>query len=348
MDTELTTNFGGLTLRSPIIVGACPLTAQEPIRIAIASAGAGAIVLPSIFQEEILRWNQQIGIKLNCEETRLVETSERDPSGTAYTDAESYLALVRHACSQSSIPIIASLNGTTVNRWIDFAGQVQAAGAAAIELKMHRHPPEHYEGAREIEDSIVDAVQCLGASISIPVFVKLGRDFTSISHLATRLLSGTQGLVLFGRSPQVDITLDDLQLRVNWGLTPPGSITQALASLMRVHAYCPAMPLAASGGISSACDVIKVLLAGADVAMVTSAIYREGPDVIRTYLDGLRVFLTRHQIASVQDLRGQRPIEFSSEDQRNSYKAAITSRLAGEATRTQSPTIRGDRYGHTV
>lgn len=348
MSIDLTTNYGGLTLCSPLIVGACPLNIQEPMRVAIASAGAGAIVLPSLFQEEVLRWNQQMGRKLTDAESRLLESATNRPATNGFTDAETYLDLVRQACAQSAIPVIPSLNGASVSQWVDFAGQLQEAGAAGIELNIHRNSPEQYESARAIEDSIVDAVETLDESISIPLFVKLDREFTSMSHLAARLLSGTQGLVLFGREPQIDIALDDLTIHANWSLTPPGSITSTLASIMRVHSYCPAISLAASGGISSASDVIKALLAGADVAMVTSAVYREGPDVIRTYLDGLRVFLERHQIQSVRDLRSQRPIEFSSEAQRSGYKKALTSKLSAEETQTASPTITGDRFGHPI
>ncbi|MCA9137001.1 MAG: hypothetical protein KDB00_09585 [Planctomycetales bacterium] len=346
MSIDLTTNYGGLTLCSPLIVGACPLNSQEPMRVAIATAGAGAIVLPSLFQEEVLRWNQKTGRHLTDAESRLLESSTRRSATNGFTDAESYLSLVRQACASSAIPIIPSLNGASVSQWVDFAAEIQNAGAAGIELNIHRNSPEQYGSAREIEDSIVEAVATLDESISIPLFVKLDREFTSMSHLATRLLSGTQGLVLYGRAPDIDIALDDLAIHVNWSLTPPGSITTTLASIMRVHAYCPAISLAASGGISSSSDVIKALLAGADVAMVTSAVYREGPDVIRTYLDGLRVFLERHHIQSVRDLRAQRPIEFSSEDQRRSYKQALTSKLSAEETQTATPTIIGDRFGH--
>jgi dihydroorotate dehydrogenase (fumarate) len=148
--------------------------------------------------------------------------------------------------------------------------------------------------------------------------------------------------------PDTDISLDDLQLCTRWRMSPPGSITENLASIMRVHAYCPAMSLAASGGISSSSDVIKVLLAGADVAMVTSAIYREGPNVIRNYLDGLRVFLQRHQVPSVRELRQRRPIPFSDEQQRRDYRNALSSRLSGEDVQASAPTMTGDRFGHPV
>lgn len=346
MSLDLTTNYGGLILPSPLVVGACPLTAQDPMRVAMATAGAGAIVLPSLFQEELLRRNRRAGRLQSDGETRQVDLAAYDPFETRFTDAESYLRLVRHACSQSPIPIIASLNGAMVRPWIDFAAELQSAGASAIELSLHRNPPEHYESARAIEETIIDAVGQLSGAISVPLFVKLGHEFTSMGHLATQLLSGAQGLVLFGRTPQTDITLDDMEVKSQWRLTPPGSIVGALDLIMRVHAHCPAMPLAASGGISSPSDLIKTLLAGADVAMVTSAIYRESPDVIRTYLDGLRVFLSRHRIQSIAELRRQRPIEFSSDEQRRAYKAALTTKLTAEQTQIAAASIRGDRFGH--
>jgi dihydroorotate dehydrogenase (fumarate) len=348
MDTELTTHYGGLTLRSPIIVGACPLTAQASMRVAMASAGAGAIVLPSLFQEEVLQWRKQIGRSLNAEEARLAEAGSFTPSNSVPSDPAGYLKLVADASSQLPIPVIASLNGEAVNQWIDFAGELQQAGAAAIELNFHRAPPDRYVGPREIEDSLDQAVRSLHESISVPLFVKLGSEFTSMSHLAARLRPLAHGLVLFGRSPEVDICLDDLRIRFNWGLTPPGSITQYLGAIMRVHGFCPGISIAATGGISSASDVIKSLLAGADVAMITSAIYREGPDVIRSYLDGLRVFLTRHQIQSVTELCSQRPLAFSTDEQRRDYKEALASRLAADASQARTPSIQGDRYGHPV
>jgi len=348
MNAQLATNYGGLSLASPIVVGGCPLTAQHSMRLAIASAGAGAIVLPSLFQEEVLLWNQKSGVRLSEHENELARIADTLPAEAAFTDADKYLKLVEHACGESPIPIIASLNGASASRWVDIAGQIQQAGAAGIELQIHRDPPQRYRNSAEIEDSIVEAIQLLDQAVSIPVFVKLGREYTSVSHLAVRLISGTQGMVLYGRVPDTDIALDDMQLCTRWQLTPPGSITQILASLMRVHAHCPAMSLAASGGIGSSSDVIKVLLAGADVAMVTSAIYREGPNVIRSYLDGLRVFLHRHQIPNVRELRERRPIPFDDEQQRRDYRQALSSKISSEQSQSSPASITGDRFGHPV
>ena len=128
-----------------------------------------------------------------------------------------------------------------------------------------------YAGPREAEDAVVNLVSMIDKAITVPLFLKLGRDYTSLGHLAHRLLSGVDGLVLYGRSPDIDVCLDTVDLTSEWGLTEAGAISHSLGSITRIHCYCPAMPIAASGGIGSPSDVIKAILAGADVAMVTSA-----------------------------------------------------------------------------
>ena len=256
------------------------------------------------------------------------------------------MSLVNRASSQQSIPTIASLNGYTAGGWADFAGELQEAGASGVELNIHHPPTREYDGPRELEEEILEVVQDVNAAISIPLFVKLGVNFTSMPHLARRLLSGVQGLVMHGRAPETDICLDTIRLNTDWGLTPSGSVTQSLGKIMRVHAYCPALPIAASGGIGTPEDVIKALLAGADVAMVTSALYRNGPDVIRIFCDGLTEFMKRHQLSSMNDLQRMRPIEFASPEERSSYMEALSSRLDTAATRDQVGPLHGDRFGH--
>jgi dihydroorotate dehydrogenase (fumarate) len=159
-------------------------------------------------------------------------------------------------------------------------------------------------------------------------------------------LSGVDGLVLYGRSPDVDICLDSFELKSEWGLTEAGAILRSLGSITRIHCYCPAMPLAASGGIGSSSDVIKAILAGADVAMVTSALYREGPDVIRTFIDGLIAFMEQHGLQSIRDLQAKRPLDFDSEQDRLNYVSALSSRLRSRDTSSGDHAIHGDRWGH--
>lgn len=326
MSVDLTTRYGRLKLDSPVVIGACPMTGDEQIRSALESAGAGAIVLPSLFQEQVILWNEKNGHDQTPAEQRVLARSKRTRLDAFCDDADTYLSIVNRATVLSSIPIIASLNGEIGGNWLDFAGELQEAGAAAIELNVRTAPPSEYDSPRMIEDMITELVSTVGKSVTVPVYVKLGHEFTSLSHLARRLLSGAQGMVLFSRTPDVDIDLENIQLKTTWGLTQGGSVSQWLHSIMKVHAYCPAMPLAVCGGIASASDAVKVLLAGADVAMLTSAIYREGPSVIRAITDGLLLYMEQRNWKTMADLHAARPIEFSTECDRLDYVKALASR----------------------
>ncbi|MCM2369854.1 dihydroorotate dehydrogenase-like protein [Aporhodopirellula aestuarii] len=346
MYSHLHTDFGGLTLASPVVVGACPMTMNEQTRIAMQNAGAGAIVLPSLFEEQVIQWSVKIGRSLTRKERGILNSAEMTRHQWSCPDAESYLALVNRVSSMLSIPVIASLNGFTAGGWMDFAGELQEAGAAAIELNVYHSRAREYISSSEIETTILDAVRDVNAAITIPLYVKLGRNFTSIPHLARQLLSGAQGLVLHGRAPTLDICLDTLKLASRWKLTASENDIDALDMLMQVHSFCPAMPLAASGGIGHADHLIKALLAGADIGMVTSVLYREGPDVIRSLLDGLTVFMDRHQMTTLRDLQTQRPLEFTNDEERSAYIAALTARLNPTDTDASVPVMHSDRWGH--
>ncbi|MEM9644794.1 MAG: dihydroorotate dehydrogenase, partial [Planctomycetota bacterium] len=191
-----------------------------------------------------------------------------------------------------------------------------------------------------------DAVREINAAIRIPLFVKLSRNLTSIPHVARQLLSGASGMVLFGRAPTVDLCLDTLQVASRWRLTRPDEEPESLGTLMSVHSQCPAMPLAASGRIGNADQLIKALMAGADVAMVTSAVYREGPDVIRSLLDGLMRFMESHHMTTMRDLQTRRPLQFSSEEERAAYIDALAAHLHDADKAVASRALHADRWGH--
>ena len=283
----------------------------------------------------MIEWSITIGRPITDREKAIPAQSKRTHHNWACPDAESYLALVNRSSTLGNLPIIASLNGFTAGGWMDFAGELQEAGAAAIELNVHHGWAANYESSAEIETTILDAVRDLNAAIQIPLLVKLGRNFTSIPHLARRLLSGASGLVLHGRAPTVDLCLDTLKLASRWRLTKAHEEPESLDTLMQIHSYCPAMPLAASGGIGQTDHLIKALLSGADVAMVTSAIYREGPDAIRSMLEGLTRFMESHHMQSLLDLRMQRPLEFTTDEDRAAYISALTAHV-----------VHGDQWGH--
>ena len=326
------------------------MTAEEPVRVAIEESGAGALVLPSLFEEQVVAWNARLGRE---QSTRQSGTYEPTPvtADPAYGNAEVYLAMVNRASIEHSIPVIASLNGQTTGSWIEIAGELQEVGAAAIELSLYHPPAEAYSSPREMEDQLVEAAKRLKASITVPLFLKLDHAYTSLPHLCSRLLSGADGLVLFGRRPDTNICLDSLATESRWALTQAGSCEQSLGAIMRAHTYCPAMPLAASGGISSPEDLAKVLLAGADVGMVTSAIYRGGAGVVASLLDGLRQWMSDQQISSMIELYQKRPLQFASDTERSKYIAALSSRprmtFSGDDA-TGRPQLQGDRFGHPI
>lgn len=195
---------------------------------------------------------------------------------------------------------------------------------------------------------MITLVRTLRQSMTIPLFLKLHREYTSVSNLARQLVFGVQGLVLYARDPEIDISLDDCKLKVDWGLSPPGSISPSLRSLMSVYGQCPAMPLAGSGGIAKPQDVIKMLLAGADAAVIVSAIYREGPDVIRKMNDRLIQFLRSNRLSSVNELQSRRPLEFSPDMERLQVLSGLTERPPAISNHAIDPFIQSDVFGHAV
>ncbi|WP_168566798.1 tRNA-dihydrouridine synthase [Crateriforma spongiae] len=346
MSLNLETRLGGLVLPSPVIVGACPLTAKENVRLAIESAGAGAIVLPSLFEEQVALWNQRNRREPVVGERPLRERAAKHDFDLQWHDAETYLSFVNRASVQSTIPVIASLNGSRSEVWVDFARELEDTGAHAIELNLTIADFDGYESAAAIEDEICQSVAAIDSVVDIPVFAKLPPLFTSVGHLARRIQSGVQGVVLFGPEPDMDLCLDDLHFQCRWGLTEKGSVVHSLRRLTQVHAMCPSIPMIANGGIGSTEDAIKALLSGADAVMVTSAIYREGPSVIRTILDGLVQFMNSHSVTGMRQLAAMRPVPGDWEKRRLGYIAALTTKVEAEPKSKDCGRVSGDRWGH--
>jgi len=348
MSLDLSTDFGGLKLRSPIIVGSCPLTASVQNRIALENAGAGAVVLPSLFEEHVIAWRLHHGGSADPREQQLLDRLAGVTRKDLVPNVETYLAVLNQASGQSNIPMIASLNGGTQGDWFDFAAELQACGAHAIELNVYHRPDNDYDEPRQLEDQVVELAKKIRTSISVPLFLKLHREYTTVSHLARRLVSGVQGLILYARDPELDIAPDSCQLKTQWGLSSSGAISPTLRALMSVYGHCPTMPLAGNGGIGRPDHVIKVLLAGADAAMIVSAVYREGPDVIRTMLDGLTQFMKCQRIGSLNELQTKRPLEHSSEQDRNNLIEGLSPKPVLNAIGQGEYLIRSDKWGHPV
>ena len=300
---NLDTSYLGLKLRNPLVASAGPMTQTADRIERLVEAGVGAVVLPSLFEE-------QIRAEADRDE-RLAEVGV-DSFGEAMTylidpDASiwprQYLALVERAAG-SGVPVIASLNGSTPGGWTDYARAMQDAGAAAIELNIYYLPGDPLTPARDAEQRYVDILTTVKAVVSVPVAVKLTPYFSSFGEMAVRLdRAGADGLVLFNRFMQTDINPDTLTISTGFKLSSPAEATAARSWIARLRGQLRAS-LAASTGVETADDVAAYLLAGADVVMTTSSLLRHGPAHAAVLLDGLAAWMKRKGFGSIGEVRG--------------------------------------------
>jgi dihydroorotate dehydrogenase (fumarate) len=300
---NLDTTYLGLKLRNPLVASAGPMT-QTAARVErLVGAGVGAVVLPSLFEE-------QIRAEADRDE-RLAEVGV-DSFGEAMTyliDPDSsiwprqYLSLIESAAG-SGVPVIASLNGSTPGGWTDYARAMQDAGAAAIELNIYYLPGDLLVPARDAEQRYVDILTTVKAVVSVPVAVKLNPYFSSLGEMAVRLdRAGADGLILFNRFMQTDINPDTLTVSTGFQLSSPAEATLARSWIARLRGQVRAS-LAASTGVESADDVAAYLLAGADIVMTTSALLRHGPAHAAVLLDGLTTWMERKGFSDLAEFRG--------------------------------------------
>lgn len=348
MDIDLSARYLGLTLPSPIVIGACPLTAKTECVRQMACCGAGAVVLPSIFEEQIAKYRADRDQPVTAEEETAAWQAYRPAQDSYNGGPEEYLRTIEAMRRTVSVPVIASMNGWTGGAWLNFASDIEAAGADAIELNLHTPRWDGRVSAEQLEQWLVDNVTTVCDCVSIPVAVKLEPFFTNLPNVAWKLTAaGAGALVLFGHEPQMDIRLDDFRPQLAWRLTPPGAIGSTLSGLMHVRSACPDLSLASSGGIGSPADVIKTILAGADVATMTSAVYRDGAGIIRSMHDGIVNFLERKHIATLSDLLSHRSAGAHTAGwERLGYTGPLTSDEEWPPFPRRKPFLSGDRYGH--
>jgi dihydroorotate dehydrogenase (fumarate) len=305
MMPDLRTRYLGLELKNPLVVAACPLTGQVESLRRLEDAGAAAVVLPSLFEEQIEHDAMAIH--------RFYESgSESFPEALSYfpdldnynTGPDVYLAHISAARKAVSVPVIASLNGSSPGGWVRYARQVQEAGADALELNIYFVCTEPYITADQLESRYVDLVAAVRAVVAIPLAVKIGPFFSSLPNMVMRLQrAGADGLVLFNRFLQPDIDLETLRVVPKLTLSTSDELRLPLRWIAILRAYFD-ISLAATTGVHTADDVIKLLLTGADVTMVASALYRHGPAHIATLLDGVRHWLEAKEYQSVAQMKG--------------------------------------------
>jgi dihydroorotate dehydrogenase (fumarate) len=307
MSVDLRTRYLGLELRSPIVASASPLTGEPDTAHRLDEAGVGAIVLPSLFEEEIL--NDEIGLNRSLEagSEQFAEALEYFPTVDSIPNiGERYLARLARIKAQSSVPVIASLNATTSGGWVRYATLMQDAGADALELNLYRVAADPRKGASDMDAADLDLIAAVRAAITIPLSVKLSPYYSAFANFARGAVDrGADGLVLFNRFYQPDLDLESLEVVSKVELSHSSDLRLPLRWIAILRPQLgPKAYLAASSGVHTGADVAKELLVGADVAMMTSALLRNGPDHVRTVETELRAWMTECEYESVAQLRG--------------------------------------------
>ena len=304
---SLSTKYLGLMLKNPMIASASPLNSKIDNLLRLEDAGAAAIVLPSLFQE-------QIEAEAAEQAARVEAFAESSPEALSYFPAavngpygiypDRYLDLIRRGKEAVSIPIIASLNGSSRAGWIEHAKLVEQAGAAAIELNIYLVPTNLSESGRDIEAHYIDIVKAVCGSVELPVSIKLTPYLSSVGHFAVTLLEhGAAGLVLFNRLMEPDIDLLHMKMTDTLELSDSTELRLPLLWIAMLAGRTKGS-LAISTGIRNVDDVVKSLLAGADAVMTTSALLRDGIGYMATLTSGLRQWMEGREIASLEDMRG--------------------------------------------
>jgi dihydroorotate dehydrogenase (fumarate) len=293
----------GLDLKNPLVASASPLNAELGNIRRLEDSGAAAIVLPSIFEE-------QIEAEMRHYELMTESTADSFPEALTYfpdtypPSATQYLDFIGRAVEAVDIPIIASLNGTTDEGWIRYAKLIEGAGASGIELNIYFIPTELSLSGREVEQRYLDTLREVCKAVGIPVAVKVGPYFSSMGHMAMQFAgAGADALVLFNRFYQPDIDIAELRLLNDLQLSVRNEIRLPLLWIAVLSGHIDAS-LAASTGVESSDEIVKYLLAGADVVMTTSALLRYGVGYIGSLLAGTSSWLSAREIASVGEIRG--------------------------------------------
>ena len=326
---ELATRYLGLELRSPLVASAGPLTGHLPSLLELDTAGIGAVVMPSLFEEDLEREtddlvSRQARAAFTHAEATLGYQPGRQPVAAGI---DRYVAVLEHAKRELSVPVIASLNGTTLGGWVRYASRLAEVGADAIELNIYRVAADLGTPGRQVEDETLRLVASVVEVAGVPVAVKLSPYWSALGDLARRLVdAGAAGLVLFNRFYQPDIDLDRLAVAPRLVLSTSDELRLPLRWMALLHGRVDAS-LAATTGIHTGEDLVKAILAGADVGMATSALLRHGPEHAATMLAALERWMSERGYASVAQMRGaisQRSVQDPETYERAQYLETIT------------------------
>jgi dihydroorotate dehydrogenase (fumarate) len=305
MNVDLRTSYLGLRLENPVVPSASPLSSRSETLRRLEDAGAPCVVMQSLFEEQLDHDALQVHGVLETGAGSFAEATGYFPELEDYnTGPDAYLRHLEASKRELTIPVIASLNGSSSGGWIRFAKLIQDAGADALELNVYLVAVDPDVTAEQVEDRYLELVAEVRAAVSIPMAVKIGPYFSSMANMARKLTgAGADGLVLFNRFLYPDIDLDELVVRPALHLSTRDELRLPLRWVAILRSRL-AVSLAATSGIHAPEDVVKLLLAGADVTMVASTLLQHGPERLRVLIDGLETWLREHDYESVEQMKG--------------------------------------------
>jgi dihydroorotate dehydrogenase (fumarate) len=325
---DLSTTYLGLKLRTPLVPAASPLSEEIETIEQMENAGASAVVLYSLFEEQLRQDSVELAQRLEHGTFSTPEALTYFPEPEEFRlGPEEYLSHIAKAKKAVEIPIIASLNGSSVGGWTEYAKAIQQAGADALELNIYYIPTDLDRTSLEIEQNYLDILKAVKSVVTIPVAIKLSPFFTNFANMAKRLDdAGADGLVLFNRFYQPDIDLESLEIRPNILLSTPMAMRVPLRWIALLYGKLEAN-LAATSGIHRASDALKMLMAGADVTLLCSALIRHGVRQIGVIERDLVAWMEEHEYHSVAQLKGslsQKNCADPSAFERAQYMKAIS------------------------
>jgi dihydroorotate dehydrogenase (fumarate) len=302
---DLTTTYLGLKLQHPVVASASPLSRSVDGIKRMADAGASAIVLFSLFEEQIRHENEAFAFLSEAGTESFAESLSYFPAVADYNlGPNEYLELIRRAREAVPVPIIASLNGVTSEGWTEYARYMVEAGASAIELNIYYIPADLSMTSAAVEQRYVDVVRAVRQAVTVPVAVKLNPFFSAMGEMAKRLVdAGANGLVLFNRFYQPDFDLDELEVVPDLELSDAREIRLGLLWIAVLYGRLPCS-LAATTGVQTAIEVVKYVMAGADAVMTTSALLRNGPGHLKSLVDGMTDWMNKRGYESVAQMKG--------------------------------------------
>jgi dihydroorotate dehydrogenase (fumarate) len=307
---DLSTTYLGFKLPHPLICGATPQVDDLDTVKRLVDAGCAAIVMHSLFEEQITR--EQVGTMLDMElhAESFAEALSYFPRPEEFRlGPEQYLEQIRKIKAAVKVPVIASLNGTSPAGWLGYAKQMEQAGADALELNVYYLATHSWETSEGVEKRTLDALRIVKGAVKIPVSVKLSPFFSSMAHIAKQLEEGgADGLVLFNRFYQPDINVEDLEVVSSLELSTSAELLLRLRWLAILYGHRKTS-LACSGGVHTPIDAVKAIMAGADAVQLVSALLKHGPEYLTKVLYGMERWMEEHEYESLQQMRGSMSLQ---------------------------------------